>query len=154
MDTRANGAIQVVGEPSDTAPDGTIEIHLVAGDATAAFKRGAPVVPCLDGVGVEPDGVEAIRAPPYVSFEIGLLQRAGAAERPPQQRSRAPSEHIGAVERETLTTQPPAPGARSPRAVNRLRDLGVCAPRRQSRPPPATASYRLSNRRLACFRLS
>jgi hypothetical protein len=29
VDTRANGAIQVVGEPSDTAPDGTIEIHLV-----------------------------------------------------------------------------------------------------------------------------
>ena len=27
--TRADGAIQVVGEPSDTAPDGTIEIHLV-----------------------------------------------------------------------------------------------------------------------------
>jgi hypothetical protein len=26
---RADGAIQVVGEPSDTAPDGTIEIHLV-----------------------------------------------------------------------------------------------------------------------------
>src|SRR5215831_11244135 len=29
VDTRANGAIQVVGKPSDTAPDGTIEIHLV-----------------------------------------------------------------------------------------------------------------------------
>src|SRR5262249_3450062 len=29
VDTRADGAIQVVGEPSDTAPDGTIEIHLV-----------------------------------------------------------------------------------------------------------------------------
>ena len=29
VDTRANGAIQVVGEPSDTAPDGTVEIHLV-----------------------------------------------------------------------------------------------------------------------------
>jgi hypothetical protein len=29
VDTRANGAIEVVGEPSDTAPDGTIEIHLV-----------------------------------------------------------------------------------------------------------------------------
>jgi hypothetical protein len=26
VDTRADGAIQVVGEPSDTAPDGTIEI--------------------------------------------------------------------------------------------------------------------------------
>ena len=26
---RANGAIQVVGKPGDTAPDGTIEIHLV-----------------------------------------------------------------------------------------------------------------------------
>ena len=29
VDTRADGAIQVVGEPSDTAPNGTIEIHLV-----------------------------------------------------------------------------------------------------------------------------
>src|SRR5262245_26373200 len=29
VDTRAYGAIQVVGEPSDTAPDRTIEIHLV-----------------------------------------------------------------------------------------------------------------------------
>ena len=29
VDTRADGAIQVVGEPSDPAPDGTIEIHLV-----------------------------------------------------------------------------------------------------------------------------
>jgi len=29
VDTRANGAIQVVGEPSDTAPDWTIEIHLM-----------------------------------------------------------------------------------------------------------------------------
>ena len=29
VDTRADGAIQVVGEPSDTAADGTIEIHLV-----------------------------------------------------------------------------------------------------------------------------
>jgi hypothetical protein len=29
VNTRTNGAIQVVGEPSDTAADGTIEIHLV-----------------------------------------------------------------------------------------------------------------------------
>src|SRR5215467_10066624 len=29
VDTRANGAIQVVGKPSDTTLDGTIEIHLV-----------------------------------------------------------------------------------------------------------------------------
>ena len=29
VDTRADDAIQVVSEPSNTAPDGTIEIHLV-----------------------------------------------------------------------------------------------------------------------------
>src|SRR5215472_15989560 len=72
----------------------------LAGDSIATFEGDAAVAPCLDGEGVEPDGVEAIRAPPYVSLEIGLPQRTGAAERSPQQRSRAPSEHIGAVERD------------------------------------------------------
>src|SRR5262249_3193822 len=37
---------------------------------------------------------------PYVALEIGLPQRADAAERPPQHPSRAPGEHIGAVERD------------------------------------------------------
>jgi len=40
------------------------------------------------------------------------------------------------------------------RAEQVARDLGVCAPWRQSRPPRATDSYRSSNRRLACFKLS
>src|SRR5262249_2040980 len=77
-----------------------------AGDAPAAFERGAPVAPCLDAEAVEADGVEAIGAPPYVALEIGLPYRAGAAESPPQQRAYAPGEHVGAVERdgrETLT---------------------------------------------------
>src|SRR5262249_43745048 len=78
----------------------------LAGDATAAFERGAAVAPCLDGEVIEPDGVEAIGAPPHVALEIGLPYRAGAAEGPPQQRAYAPGEHVGAVVRdgrETLT---------------------------------------------------
>src|SRR5215831_18812115 len=78
----------------------------LAGEATAAFKRGAAVAPCLDGEVIEPDGVEAIGAPPHVALEIGLPYRAGAAESPPQQRAYAPGEHVGAVVRdgrETLT---------------------------------------------------
>src|SRR5262245_53497603 len=72
----------------------------LAGDATAAFKRGAAVASGLDADAVERDSVEAIGAPPYVALEIGLPHRAGAAESPPQQRAYAPSEHVGAVERD------------------------------------------------------
>src|SRR6516162_4826860 len=56
----------------------------LAGDATAAFERGVPVAPCLNGVSVERDGVDAIGAPPHVALQIGLPHRAGAAESPPQ----------------------------------------------------------------------
>jgi len=60
---------------------------------------GAAVTPRLDGDVIEPERVEAIRAPPDVTFEIGLPQRAGAAIFP-QQCTRAPGEHIGVVERD------------------------------------------------------
>src|SRR5262249_36589282 len=72
----------------------------LAGYASAAFEGGGAVAPCLDGHVVKPDGVEAVRAPPYVSLEIGLPPRADAAERPPQHPSRATGERIGAVERD------------------------------------------------------
>src|SRR5262245_43785396 len=73
----------------------------LAGDATAAFERGAAVALCLDADAVERDGVEAaIGAPPHVALEIGLPHRADAAESPPQQRAYAPCEHVRAVERD------------------------------------------------------
>ena len=40
----------------------------LAGDATAAFERGAAVAPCLNADAVERHGVEAIGAPPHVAL--------------------------------------------------------------------------------------
>src|SRR6516165_11053527 len=97
----ATHGLQIAGIAVDADVAGQL-----AGDATAAFERGAAVAPRLDGVGVDPDGVETIGAPPHVALEIGLPHRAGAAESPPQQRAYAPGEHVGAVVRdgrETLT---------------------------------------------------
>src|SRR5262249_49590906 len=97
----ATHGLQIAGIAVDADVAGQL-----AGDATAAFERGAAVASCLDAVGVEPHGVKAIRAPPPVALAKGLTYRAGAAERPPQQRAYAPGEHVGAVVRdgrETLT---------------------------------------------------
>src|SRR5262245_27041065 len=68
----ATHGLQIAGIAVDADVAGQL-----AGDATAAFERDTAVAPCLDGVGVEPDGVEAIAAPPHVAIEIGLPFRDG-----------------------------------------------------------------------------
>src|SRR5262249_38011577 len=88
----ATHGLQIAGIAVDADVAGQL-----AGDATAAFKRGAAVAPCLDGEVIKPDGVEAIGAPPHVALEIGLPYRAGAAESPPQQRAYAAGEHVREV---------------------------------------------------------
>src|SRR5262249_61205603 len=90
----ATHGLQIAGIAVDADVAGQL-----AGDATAAFERGAAVASCLDGVCVEPDGVEAIRAPPHVALEIGLPYRAGAAESPPQQRAYPPGQHVAPIVR-------------------------------------------------------
>src|SRR5262245_30038499 len=95
----ATHGLQIAG----IAVDADVASQL-AGDASAAFERGAAVASGLDGEVVEPDGVETIGAPPHVALEIRLPYRAGAAESPPQQRAHAPGEHVGAVVRDGRET--------------------------------------------------
>src|SRR5262245_38923393 len=91
----ATQGLQIAGIAVDADIAGQL-----AGDATATFERDPAVAPGLNGKVVEPDGVEAVGAPPNVALEVGLPLRAEVAKSPSQQRACPPCEHVGAVERD------------------------------------------------------